>query len=94
MKSEKEEDTIKSSLFHLNADDLKSYARSSITSDLLIKNTLDYKTNDQSGISILFGTDSCKPYLADLMSKLEKDNNIVIKDTNNNIKTKDFDLER
>ena len=31
---------------------------------------------DKSGISIILGTDSCKPYLSDLMNKLEKDNNI------------------
>jgi hypothetical protein len=76
LKSENEEDNIDSNIFHLYFDDLKTYARSTTSSDLLIKNTLDYNNNNKTGISIILGTDSSKPYLADLMSKLEKDNNI------------------
>ena len=69
------DETVNSELFQLGLSDLKSYARSSDYSDLLIKNTLNKEIND-NGISIIFGTESSKPYLSDFMSKLDRDEKI------------------
>jgi conjugative relaxase-like TrwC/TraI family protein len=58
-----------------------------------LQQTLEKQTGEK--ISVLTEKETTKAIPTQEQNKTpEKDNNIVIKDTNNNIKTKDFDLER